>query len=58
MNTQKNYVVFSKSSFEKSGTIKSVKKFATREEARNFKRQSNKLRDWGIFNVVTGAVVR
>lgn len=58
MNTNKPYVVFSKTSFEKSGTIKSIKSFSTREAARQHKRASNKLRDWGIFNVVTGRTIR
>jgi hypothetical protein len=58
MNTQKNYVVFSKSSFNKSGTIKSIKGFSTREAARNHKRMAGKLRDWGIYKVVTGSFIR
>lgn len=57
-NTTKRYIVFSKKATSKNGTYKSIKKFTTREEARTYKRDENRLREWGIFDVVTGNTVR
>ena len=57
-NTTKRYVVFSKSTQKKTGTFKSIKKFATREAARDYKRTENRLREWGILDVVSGNTVR
>lgn len=57
-NTNKRYVVFSKKANTKSGTIKSIRKFETREAARTYKRTENRLREWGIFDVISGNFVR
>lgn len=58
MNTTNRYVVFSKKSFEKTGSIKASRKFATREQAREWKRTQANGRTWGIYDVVAGHTVR
>lgn len=58
-NTTKNrYIVFSKKTFSKTGAIKASRKFATREQARQFKRSQENGRTWGIYDIVSGATVR
>ena len=58
MNSTKRYVTFSKKTHQKEGVIKSRSKFATRSEAREWKRQQTSPTNWGIYDVVTGQVVR
>jgi hypothetical protein len=58
MKTIKNYIVFSKATASKSGTIKSIAKFSTRDAARMYKRTNGGLRKWGIYSVISNSVVR
>lgn len=52
----KTYGVFNRNTFDKTGTIKVTRKFATREEARWYKRENGFKH--GIVNLTTGMVVR
>lgn len=54
MSKSTRYFVFSK----QSATQKAVKNAATREEARNYKRRQSNPSIYGIFDRVTGQVVR
>lgn len=59
MNTMKNrYFVFSKSTWKKTGTVKAIKRFQTRDEARNYKRTKEKLGTWGIWDTMFERAVR
>lgn len=58
MNTKNRYVIFSKKTFNKTGTIKASRKFSTREEARQFKRTQADGRTWGIYDIWSGSTVR
>ncbi|QDJ96312.1 hypothetical protein Xoosp13_125 [Xanthomonas phage Xoo-sp13] len=52
------YFVFSKKSFNRTGTAKALKNAATREDARDFKRNQNSPTAYGIMDRSTGEVIR
>lgn len=56
--TKNRYLTFSRKTLAKTGEVKPRAKFATREAAREWKRSQESIRNWGIYDVVTGKAVR
>lgn len=58
MKNQKRYLVFSKLAAVRSGTLKSVKNAATRQEARDFKSMQVDPSKFGIFDRESYSIIR
>lgn len=56
--TNTRYMIFNKKTFNKTGTVKFSRKFATRDAAREFKRSTSAPSNWGIYDVVRGIAIR
>jgi hypothetical protein len=57
-NTKNRYAIFSKKTFNKTGTMKFSRKFTTRDAAREWKRTQTEARSFGIYDVVRGVAIR